>query len=145
MLPVAVLQTTDMFTFVCLISYIPYSNFCNTCHFKFTIHDYDLNVISGGGGDDGWVTGKEAAEPLTALQEGILTTEYCAKPLDIFPISGRVNGKKNKKKIRYFWWVVRMYPAGDVVSKPGIFFDETSPPMLVATKTAIFSQNIIVS
>lgn len=38
-----------------------------------------------------------------------------------------------------------MYPAGDVVSKPGIFFDETSPPMLVATKTGIFSQNIIFS
>lgn len=94
-MPVSVLQTTDMFTFGCLISYIPYFN---SCHFKFTLHGYHLNVISGGGGDDGRVTGKEAAEPLTALQDCILTTECCVKPLDIFAVSSRVYGDKN----RYF-------------------------------------------
>ena len=92
----------------------------------FTLHVYDLTVISGGGGRVGGVTDEKAAKSATA-DGGCISTFVSVKPLDVFKETlWQIQACGNKKLC--FWEYVRI-----------------SQDMFVATKTAILSQNVIFS
>ena len=93
------LQTTNRFTFVHVVGYLPYSYFYSTSiilHYIFHLWDvyvYDLNPMLRYWGDDGEAAGEKAVKSETTFWDCI-TTFINIKPLAFFKeISGQVQAE----------------------------------------------------
>ena len=103
------MQTTEMFTFVCLIGDLLYWHFHKTCHIVFIVHVFNLTFMLRGN-----------------LQEfpeyaNVTLLDMFKEILEEFPAAFEAAKKRKEINSRYFWWEVGLSAAMSVVTKLCVF------------------------